>query len=234
MANRIGPEGGPSDAPRPQGEAASTRTSLNAAESSFKDTLDKAGKGGKEATSAVGPGEGRRSQGRHGRDGQEYRDPSRHAEGSRKGSAASGSGGDDLQGFVVGHPLLSPPPPVVRRLRVQVEGHRIPGAMVDRIVEQCTVGADLAGNSEVEFILRGDVLGGLRMRVVHLDGAVQVMFIAADADVRKYVDENLKELARRLAERKVPVGELEVLDRDEERRRRGRRWSEDPTEEPEG
>ena len=130
---------------------------------------------------------------------------------------------DDLTPFSAGNPALQRPSEVVRTMEVKVAGDsQVSQKMVDTMVDACRVGVDAKGNAEVQFDLKGKVLGGLRMRITAEDGMVKAIFVAENPEVRKYVDANLQELQKHLEDRGIHLKDLEVRDPEEDKRQRQR------------
>lgn len=105
---------------------------------------------------------------------------------------------------------------------IQVQGNRVPTAMLDKMVEHCRVGVNAAGATEFQMELKGDVLGGLKMRLSMEDGGLKAIFVAENADVRKFIDGNLQDLKRALEDKGIQIKDLEARDPKEDERERKR------------
>lgn len=105
---------------------------------------------------------------------------------------------------------------------VQVQGRRIPTEMLDKIVDQARVGVNAAGSPEFQFDLKGDVLGGMKMRMSMEEGQLKAIFVAENPEIRKFIDGNLQDLRRHLEDRGIHIRDLEVRDPEEDRRQRQR------------
>ncbi len=125
---------------------------------------------------------------------------------------AAGAAGSQISGQMHGNLDVSS--------TVQIKGDRIPVAMMEKIVDQARVGVNEAGAPEFQFDLKGDVLGGLKMRISMEDGALKAIFVAENPEVKKLVDGNLKDLMKNLEASGVNIQELEVRDPKEDERKR--------------
>lgn len=135
----------------------------------------------------------------------------------------TGAVNNDLAGAAGSqNPLQSGVSALKGAMSVEVQGNRIPTAMLDKIVDQARVGVNEAGAPEFQFDLKGDVLGGMKMRMTMDEGQLKAIFIAENPEVRKLIDGNLKDLQRHLEDRGIHVRDLEVRDPEEDRRQRQR------------
>jgi hypothetical protein len=105
---------------------------------------------------------------------------------------------------------------------VEVSGPKIPTAMMEKIVDNARVGVNEVGSPEFQFDLKGDVLGGMKMRISMEDGKLKAIFVAENNDVRRFIDGNLKDLQKNLEDRGIYIKDLEVRDPEEDRRQRQR------------
>jgi flagellar hook-length control protein FliK len=105
---------------------------------------------------------------------------------------------------------------------VEVTGPKIPTQMLDKIVDQARVGVNAKGAPEFQFELKGDVLGGLKMRMNMEGGKLNAVFIAENSDIRRFIDGNLQDLRRSLEDRGIFIRDLEVRDPKEDQRQRQR------------
>lgn len=104
----------------------------------------------------------------------------------------------------------------------QIRGAKIPNAMLDKMVDHARVGVNGAGNPEMQFDLKGDVLGGMKMRMSMENGQLKAIFVAENPEVRKFIDGNLADLRKQLEDRGLVIRELEVRDPKEDQRQRQR------------
>ncbi|TNE43874.1 MAG: flagellar hook-length control protein FliK [Deltaproteobacteria bacterium] len=136
---------------------------------------------------------------------------------------AGGAVTNDLAGAAAGqNPLQQGLSAMKGAMTVEVQGNKIPTAMLDKIVDQARVGVNEAGAPEFQFDLKGDVLGGMKMRMSMEEGQLKAIFIAENPEVRKLIDGNLKDLQRHLEDRGIHIRDLEVRDPEEDRRQRQR------------
>ncbi len=136
---------------------------------------------------------------------------------------AGGAVNNDLAGAASGqNPLQQGLSAMKGAMTVEVQGNKIPTAMLDKIVDQARVGVNEAGAPEFQFDLKGDVLGGMKMRMSMEEGQLKAIFIAENPEVRKLIDGNLKDLQRHLEDRGIHIRDLEVRDPEEDRRQRQR------------
>lgn len=105
---------------------------------------------------------------------------------------------------------------------LEVKGTKLTTAQLDKIVDQARVGVNATGAPEFQFDLKGDVLGGLKMRISMEDGGVKATFIAENSDVRKLIDGNIDDLKKALAEKGINLKELEIRDPQEDQRQQKR------------
>ncbi|MCB9638796.1 MAG: flagellar hook-length control protein FliK [Myxococcales bacterium] len=105
---------------------------------------------------------------------------------------------------------------------VEVRGAKIPTAMMEKMMDQARVGVNEVGAPEFQFDLKGDVLGGMKMRISMENGQLKAIFVAENPEVRKFMDGNLKDLERNLQDRGIFIKNLEVRDPEEDRRQRQR------------
>lgn len=105
---------------------------------------------------------------------------------------------------------------------IQVQGTRVPTQMLDKIVDQARVGVNAAGAAEFQFDLKGDVLGGLKMRMSMDGGQLSAIFVAENPEVRKFIDGNLQDLKKALEDRGIHIKDLEIRDPEEDQRERKR------------
>ena len=104
----------------------------------------------------------------------------------------------------------------------QIKGNKIPTAMLDKMVENARVGVNAAGNTEFQFDLQGDVLGGLKMKMSIENGQLKATFMSENPEIRKLVDGNLQDLKRALEDRGIHIRDLEVKDPKEQQREQQR------------
>lgn len=123
---------------------------------------------------------------------------------------------------VDGQPMLQRSMGGPQTATVNVQGSKIPQGMLDKMVEHARVGVNAAGNPEMQFDLKGDVLGGMKMRMSMENGKLTAVFVAENSEVRKFIDGNLQDLRKHLEDRGVKIANLEVRDPEEDRRRRQR------------
>jgi len=101
---------------------------------------------------------------------------------------------------------------------IEVKGNTIPTQMLDKIVDQARIGVNAKGAPEFQFDLKGDVLGGLQMKISMEDGKLRASFLAENSDVRRFIDGNLQDLRKALEDKGINVAELEIRDpRDQQR-----------------
>lgn len=103
---------------------------------------------------------------------------------------------------------------------IQIQGNRIPTEMLDKMVAHARVGVNATGSPEFQFDLKGDVLGGMKMRMSMEEGQLKAIFIAENPEIRKLIDGNLQDLRRHLEDRGIHIRDLEVRDPEEDRRKR--------------
>ncbi|HAA55594.1 MAG TPA: hypothetical protein DCE42_12605 [Myxococcales bacterium] len=104
----------------------------------------------------------------------------------------------------------------------QVQGAKIPTAMLDKMVEHARVGVNATGAPEFQFDLKGDVLGGLKMRMSMDNGQLKAIFVAENPEVRRLIDGNMQDLKKALEDRGIHIRDLEVRDPKEDQRQRQR------------
>ncbi len=104
----------------------------------------------------------------------------------------------------------------------EVRGAKIPTAMMEKMMDQARVGVNEVGAPEFQFDLKGDVLGGMKMRISMENGQLKAIFVAENSDIRKFMDGNLKDLERNLQDRGIFIKDLQVRDPEEDRRQRQR------------
>lgn len=104
----------------------------------------------------------------------------------------------------------------------EVRGAKIPTAMMEKMMSQARVGVNEIGAPEFQFDMKGDVLGGMKMRISMENGQLKAIFVAENSEVRKFMDGNLKDLERNLQDRGIFIKDLEVRDPEQDRRQRQR------------
>ena len=95
---------------------------------------------------------------------------------------------------------------------------KIPTGMMDKIVDSCRMGTTATGGTKLQFDLKGDVLGGLKMDITYDNGKLKATFMSENPEIRKLMDENLKTLERDLRDRGIVLEGLEVRDPKEQQR----------------
>jgi flagellar hook-length control protein FliK len=111
------------------------------------------------------------------------------------------------------NPALHRPMEVKRPVEVQptsrVEG-MIAKEKIDSIVDQCRIGVNRAGATEMQFDLKSEVLGGLSLKVSTVDGRVYATFLADQPGVKDLVDLNAQALEKALRDRGLAIGEIKT------------------------
>jgi len=126
----------------------------------------------------------------------------------------------DLSAFQVGgNPAMQKPMGISQAPQtVQINGSKIPIEMMDKIMDHARLGVNSTGAPEFQFQLKGDVLGGMKMRMSMEDGQLKAIFVAENPDVRKFIDGNLQDLRKALEDRGIHIKDLEIRDPEEDRR----------------
>lgn len=103
-----------------------------------------------------------------------------------------------------------------------VTGGKIPNEVLDKMVEQARVGVTPTGGTEFQFDMKGDVLGGMKMRINMEGGKLSAVFVSENPEIRKLIDGNLQDLQRTLEDRGIKLAGLQTRDPEEDRRQRQR------------
>ena len=126
----------------------------------------------------------------------------------------SGKSDEDLALRGVPHPATQKPLDVRRpaesRSELRVEGAGLSKEAMEKIVDKVRIGVNRAGATEMQFDLKGDVLGGLGMKVSTIDGRVFATFVADSPGVKEMLDRNVAELEKALRDRGLAIGEIKV------------------------
>lgn len=100
----------------------------------------------------------------------------------------------------------------------EISDGKIPTGMMDKIVDTCRMGTTATGGTKLQFDLKGDVLGGMKMDITYENGKLKATFLSENPEIRKLMDENLKTLERDLRDRGIVIEGLEVRDPKEQQR----------------
>ena len=122
-----------------------------------------------------------------------------------------GSGGAMSQGFRF-NPALMAPMSVAKpkeasgseRLR------KVANELAQKIVENVRVGTNALGRTEFQIDLRGNVLGGLSVKISSHQGKIKAVFSGASKDVLKMIEEHGEELKKALSERGLTLEDFKV------------------------
>lgn len=103
-----------------------------------------------------------------------------------------------------------------------VTGGKFPNEVLDKMVDQARVGVTPTGGTEFQFDMKGDVLGGMKMRINMENGKLSAVFISESPEIRKFIDGGLQDLQKTLEDRGIKLAGLKTRDPEEDRRERGR------------
>ena len=132
------------------------------------------------------------------------------------GGKGGGDGKDKKEGELAAglrfNPALRAPVPVAQpkstagseRLRA------IANEIAQKIVERVRVGTNAAGNSEFQIDLRGDVLGGMSIKVSAKNGKISAVFSGKDRETLKMLEGQRDGLKNALAGRGLTLESLKV------------------------
>ena len=82
--------------------------------------------------------------------------------------------------------------------------------IAQKIVERVRVGTNAAGNSEFQIDLRGDVLGGMSIKVSAKNGKISAVFSGKDREVLKMLEQQREGLKTALSGRGLTLESLKV------------------------
>lgn len=160
------------------------------------------------ALAADGKAEGLRAEGDRGKGGQSGSDSQKDQGGGQKdGSLAAAS-------FRFNPALMAPTP--VARPRETSNSDRlraIATEIAQKIVERVRVGTNKAGASEFQIDLRGNVLGGLSIKISARNGKINAAFQGADREIMKLLEANTEQLRTTLTGRGLTLGDVSFEDR---------------------
>lgn len=159
------------------------------------------------ALAADGKAEGLRAEGDKGGGGQSGSDSQREGGGQKDGNLAAAS-------FRFNPALMAPTP--VARPRETANSDRlraIANEIAQKIVERVRVGTNKAGASEFQIDLRGNVLGGLSIRISARNGKINAAFQGSDREVMKLLEANTEQLRTTLTGRGLTLGDVSFEDR---------------------
>lgn len=185
-----------------QESARETRTQHEERGKGLQQTSDRS------ALAADGKAEGLRTEGDQNRGGQGGSDSQKdQGGGQRDGSLAAAS-------FRFNPALMAPTP--VARPRETANSDRlraIANEIAQKIVERVRVGTNKAGASEFQIDLRGNVLGGLSIKISARNGRINAAFQGADREVMKLLEANTEQLRTTLTGRGLTLGDVSFEDR---------------------
>lgn len=160
------------------------------------------------ALAADGKAAGLRAEGDGDRGGQGGSDSQREQGGGQKdGSLAAAS-------FRFNPALMAPTPVAQPRETSNSDRLRaIANEIAQKIVERVRVGTNKAGASEFQIDLRGNVLGGLSIKISARNGKINAAFQGADREVMKLLRSNTEQLRTTLTGRGLTLGDVSFEDR---------------------
>jgi hypothetical protein len=94
----------------------------------------------------------------------------------------------------------------------------LPRQVIDEVVQAVRVGVNKAGDKEMQFDLKSNVMDGLSIRVSIHDNKVVTILEASTLDVKHRLEAGMGELMHNLEQRGLPAAEVEVKFREEPRR----------------
>jgi flagellar hook-length control protein FliK len=134
------------------------------------------------------------------------------------GGKGSGGGGKDKKegggaemapGFRFNPALMAPVPVAKPKDTAGSERLRaLASEIAQKIVERVRVGTNAAGNAEFQIDLRGDVLGGLSIKVSARNGKISATFSGSNREVLKQLEEHSEGLRTALGGRGLKLEDL--------------------------
>jgi len=77
--------------------------------------------------------------------------------------------------------------------------------IIDKIVQQVRVGVNEVGNTEFQFDLKSDILGGLKLKVnSSQEGKISISFTTESIEAKNIIEANISNLEKSLQERGLP------------------------------
>ena len=94
----------------------------------------------------------------------------------------------------------------------------LPRKVIDEVVQAVRVGVNKAGDKELQFDLKSDVLDGLSIRVSIHDGKVMTILEASTFDVKNRLEASMGDLMHSLEQKGLPGAEVEIKFKEEPHR----------------
>ncbi|MBN2430367.1 MAG: flagellar hook-length control protein FliK [Acidobacteria bacterium] len=87
---------------------------------------------------------------------------------------------------------------------------KLPKKVIDEVVQAVRVGVNRAGDKEVQFDLKSDVMDGMRVRVSMHEGKVMTVLEITTLEAKNLLESNLGELRHALMQKGLDVAQVNV------------------------
>jgi flagellar hook-length control protein FliK len=93
--------------------------------------------------------------------------------------------------------------------------NKLPQKVIDEVVQAVRVGVNRAGDKEVQFDLKSNVMDGMRVRVSMHDNKVVTILEVTTLDAKRQLEANLPELKQALVQKGMDIAQVNIQYKEE-------------------